>query len=56
MEKLAPSAKASSTPCGRPGEYHGSIWSERAYHGPLLNDRADGSLHHRSAGSAGLTL
>ncbi|MFA6562230.1 MAG: hypothetical protein WCV00_10025 [Verrucomicrobiia bacterium] len=40
----------------KPGEYYGSFWSEKAYHGPLLNYHAGGSHHHRSAGSAGLAL
>lgn len=38
------------------GEYYGSFWSEKAYHGPALNYHAGGSHHHRSAGSAGLAL
>lgn len=38
------------------GEYHGSFWSEKAYHGPLLDYHAGGSHHHRSAGSAALAL
>lgn len=40
----------------RPGEYYGSFWSEKAYHGPLLNYHAGGSHHHRTAGSAALAL
>lgn len=40
----------------RAGEYYGSFWSEKAYHGPLLDYHAGGSHHHRSAGSAGLGL
>jgi hypothetical protein len=40
----------------KPGEYYGSFWSEKAYHGPLLNYHAGGSHHHRSAGSAALAL
>ncbi|MFH1476005.1 MAG: hypothetical protein ABIH24_00725 [Verrucomicrobiota bacterium] len=40
----------------KPGEYYGSFWSEKAYHGPLLDYHAGGSHHHRSAGSAGLAL
>lgn len=38
------------------GEYHGSFWSEKAYHGPLLDYHAGGSHHHRSAGSAALSF
>lgn len=38
------------------GEYYGSFWSEKAYHGPLLNYHAGGSHHHRTAGSAALAL
>lgn len=40
----------------RPGECYGAIWSEKAYHGPLLDYHAGGSHHHRGAGSAGLGL
>lgn len=40
----------------KPGEYYGSFWSEKAFHGPLLNYHAGGSHHHRSAGSAGLAF
>lgn len=40
----------------KPGEYHGAFWSEKAYHGPLLDYHAGGSHHHRGAGSAGLAL
>lgn len=39
-----------------PGEYYGSFWSEKGYHGPLLDYHAGGSHHHRAAGSAGLGL
>ncbi len=39
-----------------PGEYYGAFWSEKAYHGPLLDYHAGGSHHHRGAGSAGLAL
>lgn len=39
-----------------PGEYYGSFWSEKAYHGPLLDWHAGGSHHHRGAGSGGLGL
>lgn len=39
-----------------PGEYFGSFWSEKAYHGPLLDYHAGGSHHHRTAGSAALAL
>jgi hypothetical protein len=38
------------------GEYYGAIWSEKAYHGPLLDYHAGGSHHHRGAGSAGLAF
>jgi hypothetical protein len=40
----------------RPGEYYGSFWSAKAYHGPLLDYHAGGSHHQRTAGSAGLGL
>ena len=39
-----------------PGEYYGSFWSEKAYHGPLLDYDAGGSHHHRGCGSAALAL
>lgn len=39
-----------------PGEYYGSFWSEKAYHGPLLDYHAGGAHHHRGAGSAALAL
>ena len=39
-----------------PGEYYGSFWSEKGYHGPLLDYDAGGSHHHRTAGSGGLAL
>jgi hypothetical protein len=39
-----------------PGEYYGSFWSEKAYHGPLLDYNAGGSHHHRGCGSAALAL
>jgi hypothetical protein len=39
-----------------PGEWFGSFWSEKAYHGPLLDYHAGGSHHHRTAGSGGLAL
>ena len=39
-----------------PGEYYGSFWSEKAYHGPLRDYHAGGAHHHRGAGSAGLAL
>jgi len=39
-----------------PGEYYGSFWSEKGYHGPLLDYHAGGSHHHRAAGSGGLAL
>jgi hypothetical protein len=38
------------------GEYYGAFWSEKAYHGPLLDWHAGGSHHHRGAGSAALVL
>jgi hypothetical protein len=39
-----------------PGKYYGSFWSEKAYHGPLLDWHAGGSHHPRGAGSGGLGL
>lgn len=39
-----------------PGQYYGSFWSEKAYHGPLLDWHAGGSHHPRGAGSGGLGL
>ncbi|MHB8994783.1 MAG: hypothetical protein ACYC63_06015 [Armatimonadota bacterium] len=39
-----------------PGRYYGSFWSEKAYHGPLLNWHGGGSHHPRGAGSGGLGL
>lgn len=39
-----------------PGEFYGSFWSEKAYHGPLLDYHAGGSHHHRAAGSAALAF
>ncbi|MFA6714874.1 MAG: hypothetical protein WCS27_05820 [Victivallaceae bacterium] len=39
-----------------PGEYYGSFWSEKAYHGPLLDYHAGGAHHHRGCGSAALAL
>lgn len=39
-----------------PGEYFASFWSEKAYHGPLLDYHAGGSHHHRGCGSAALAL
>ena len=39
-----------------PGEYYGSFWSEKAYHGPLLDYNAGGAHHHRGCGSAALGL
>lgn len=38
------------------GRYHGAFWSEKAYHGPLLDFHAGGAHHHRGAGSAALSL
>ncbi len=40
----------------QPGEYYGSFWSAKAYHGPRLDYHAGGSHHQRTAGSAGLGL
>lgn len=37
-----------------PGEYYGSFFSEKAYHGPLLDWHAGGAHHHRGCGSAAL--
>ena len=39
-----------------PGTYYGSVWSEKGYHGPLLDYHAGGSHHHRGAGSAGFAF
>lgn len=39
-----------------PGEYYGAFWSEKAYHGPLLDWHGGGSHHHRGAGSAALAM
>ena len=39
-----------------PGEYYGSFWSEKGYHGPLLDYHAGGSHHNRGTGSAALAL
>jgi hypothetical protein len=39
-----------------PGQYYGAFWSEKAYHGPLLDWHAGGSHHPRGAGSGGLGL
>lgn len=39
-----------------PGQYYGSFWSEKAYHGPLLDWHGGGSHHPRGAGSGGLGL
>lgn len=38
------------------GEYYGSFWSEKAYHGPLLDYHAGGAHHHRGCGSAALAF
>ena len=38
------------------GDYYGSFWSEKGYHGPLLDYHAGGSHHNRGAASAGLAL
>lgn len=40
----------------KPGEYYGAFWSEKAYHGPLLDWHAGGSHHHRGTASAALSL
>jgi hypothetical protein len=39
-----------------PGEYYGAFYSEKAYHGPLLDWNAGGAHHHRGCGSAALCL
>ncbi|MEN6403417.1 MAG: hypothetical protein ABFD94_15865 [Armatimonadia bacterium] len=39
-----------------PGQYYGSLWSEKAYHGPLLDWHGGGAHHYRGAGSAALGL
>lgn len=39
-----------------PGEFYGSFWSEKAYHGPLLDYHAGGAHHNRGAASAGLAI
>lgn len=39
-----------------PGQYYGSFWSEKAYHGPLLDWHGGGAHHYRGAGSAALGL
>ena len=39
-----------------PGEYYGSFWSEKGYHGPLLDYHAGGAHHNRGAASAALGL
>ena len=39
-----------------PGEYYGSFWSEKAYHGPLLDYHGGGAHHNRGAGTGGLAL
>lgn len=38
------------------GEYYGSFWSEKAYHGPVLDYHAGGAHHNRGAGTGGLAL
>jgi hypothetical protein len=38
------------------GEFAGAFWSELAYHIPLLDYRAGGSHHNRTAGSAALAF
>lgn len=40
----------------RPGKYFGAFWSEKAYHGPLLDYHAGGAHHYRGAGSAAAGL
>ncbi|MCK5801975.1 MAG: hypothetical protein KAI66_04045, partial [Lentisphaeria bacterium] len=43
--------------CQEPvGEFAGSIWSELAYHNPLVDYRAGGSHHNRTVGGAGLAF
>lgn len=39
-----------------PGLYYGALYSEKAYHGPLLDWHAGGAHHYRGAGSGGLAL
>lgn len=39
-----------------PGDNYGAFWSEKAYHGPLLDFHAGGAHHNRGAGSAALAL
>ncbi len=39
-----------------PGEFYGAFWSEKAYHGPLLDWNAGGAHHHRGCGSGALAL
>lgn len=39
-----------------PGEYYGAFWSDKGYHGPLLDWHAGGSHHHRGTASAALAL
>jgi len=46
----------SSTQDFSSGEYYGAFWSEKAYHGPLLDWHGGGSHHHRGAGSAALAM
>ena len=38
------------------GEYYGAFWSEKAYHGPLLDWHAGGSHHYKGTASAALSL
>ncbi len=38
------------------GEFYGSFWSEKAWHGPLLDWHGGGAHHPRGAGSGGLGL
>lgn len=40
----------------RAGYHYGAFWSEKAYHGPLLDWNGGGSHHPRGAASAGLAL
>lgn len=39
-----------------PGEFHGAFWSEKAYHGPLLDWHAGGAYHYRGCAAASLCL
>ena len=45
-----------SVQCFEPGEYYGAFWSEKAYHGPLLDWHAGGAYHYRGCSAASLCL